>query len=304
MTPAEDRLSLALAYKSCRLFPVRPRVLDVVRANESVEPVASLKDFFRTELLPDGLSYFEYQYSVARDVLIPWLDPHLSLAGLAVGDFGGHQGGVLQGLREIARVDSGVGFVVDEASIRQSPFKPNSQFRLVPRDILDVDATRYRFDLILLRDVLEHTRNPVAILERARTSLTQGGRIFVSFPPYSFGGHQHEASNGIRFVPFIHYLPDALFFSLSRFRDTPYMSAKSTLADVRSVRQTRLTLSKAERAFDRAGLRIETQEFFLFRPEFHIRYGLSSWNIPLVHRVPVVREIATLGAYYLLAPKV
>jgi hypothetical protein len=58
------------------------------------------------------------------------------------------------------------------------------------------------------------------------------------------------------------------------------MSAEGTLAD----------------AFDRAGLHIETQQFFLFRPEFQVRYGLASWTVPLVHRVPVVREITTLGA--------
>jgi SAM-dependent methyltransferase len=268
--------------------------------------VASLKDFLRPEILPDGLSYFDYQYSIARNVLIPWLDPHVSLAGSAVGDFGCHQGGVLQGLREVAGIGSGIGFDMDEASIRRSPFEPNARFRLVLGDILEVDSAHYKFDLILLRDVLEHTRNPVAILEKARTCLTHRGRVFVSFPPYysPFGGHQHEMSNGIRFVPFIHYLPYVLSYSLSRCRETPYMSAESTRADIKSVRQTRLTLSKAERAFDRAGLRIEMQEFFLFRPEFRIRYGLSSWYIPLVHRVPIVREIATCGAYYLLAPKV
>jgi SAM-dependent methyltransferase len=268
--------------------------------------VASLKDFLRGELLPDGLSYFDYQYSIAQNVLTPWLDPHVSLAGSAVGDFGCHQGGVLQGLREVAGIGSGIGFDVDEASIRRSPFKPSTRFRLLPGDILDIDAERYKFDLILLRDVIEHTRNPVAILKKAQTCLTHGGCIFVSFPPYysPFGGHQHETSNGIRFVPFIHYLPDVLFYSLSRFRDTPYMSAAGTLADIKAVRQTRLTLAKAERAFDRAGLRIEGQEFFLFRPEFQIRYALSSWHIPLVHRVPIVREFVTCGAYYLLAPKI
>ena len=267
--------------------------------------MGSLRNFLRTELLPDGLSYFDYQYSVARDVLIPWLDPHVSLAGLAVGDFGCHQGGVLQGLREVAGIGSGIGFDVDEASIRRSPFEPNARFRLVLGDISEVDAAHYKFDLILLRDVLEHTRDPVAILEKARACLTQRGRVFVSFPPFysPFGGHQHEMSSGVRFLPFIHYLPDVLLYSLSRFRETPYMSAESTRADIKSVRQTRLTLSKAERVFDRAGLRIEMQEFFLFRPEFRIRYGLSSWQIPLVHRVPIVREIATLGAFYLLAPK-
>jgi SAM-dependent methyltransferase len=268
--------------------------------------VASLKDFLSRDLLPDGLSYFDYQYSIARDVLIPWLDPHLSLAGLAVGDFGCHQGGILQGLREIADVGSGIGFDVDEASIRRSPFEPDCRFHLVPRDILEVDAACHSFDLILLRDVIEHTPNPAAILAKARRCLRNGGHIFVSFPPYysPFGGHQHEAINAIRFVPFAHYLPDVLFYSLTRFRDTSYMSAESTLADVRSVRQTRLTLSKAERAFERAGLRIEAQERFLFRPEFHIRYGLASWHMPLVHRVPIVREIVTFGAYYLLTSKV
>jgi SAM-dependent methyltransferase len=264
--------------------------------------VASLKAFFRKELLPEGLSYFDYQYSVARDVVIPWLDPHICLGGLAVGDFGCHEGGVLQALREIPGVGSGTGFDVDEDSIRRSPLEQDSRFRLVLENILEVDATRYKFDLVLLRDVVEHTPNPVAILEKAKMCLGDGGHIFVSFPPYfsPFGGHQHEAGNGVRFVPFIHYLPDVLFYALTRCRDTPYMTAESTLADIRSVRQTRLTLSKAERAFDEAGLSIEKQEFFLFRPEFQVRYGLSSSSIPLIHRIPLVREVATLGVHYLL----
>jgi hypothetical protein len=82
------------------------------------------------------------------------------------------------------------------------------------------------------------------------------------------------------------------------------MSGESIRADIKCVRQTRLTLTKAERSFGWAGLYIETQELFLLRPEFNIRYALSSWHIPLVHRVPIVREVATLGAYYLLAPEV
>ena len=291
----------ALADQWRRLFRLFRRSLWSREISRSL-PVASLKDFFTTELLPEGLSYFDYQYSVARDVVIPWLDPHVSFAGLAVGDFGCHEGGVLQALREIAGIASGIGFDVDEDSVRRSAFEQDSRFRLVLGDILDVDAARYKFDLILLRDVIEHTPNPVAILEKAKTCLRDGGHIFVSFPPYysPFGGHQHEAGNGVRFVPFIHYVPDGLFYHLSRFRDTPYMSAESTLADIRSVRQTRLTLSKAERAFEEAGLRIETQEFFLFRPEFQVRYGLSSWSVPFIQRLPVVREVATLGAYFLL----
>lgn len=261
-----------------------------------------LLNLFSGNTLSGGLDYFDYELAVARNILVPWLQQRMTLQGIAVGDFGCHQGGILEGLRQFGGVQSGIGFDLDEASIRQSRFQVDERFHLEVGDVTQLDAERHRFDLILLRDVLEHIPDYAAVLEKARQCLKPQGRIFISFPPWfsPFGGHQQEATNWVRAIPFLHYLPTKSYLSLIETADTAYMSAESSRQDIESVCATRLTLARAESAFRQAGLTVQARELFLLRPEFRIRYGLPMLSGGPLGRVPVLREVLTMGAYYLL----
>ena len=53
------------------------------------------------------------------------------------------------------------------------------------------------------------------------------------------------------------------------------MTAEGARQDMLSIRRTGLTLSAAERAFERAGLEVVERELFLVRPEYMVRYGLE-----------------------------
>ncbi len=62
-----------------------------------------------------------------------------------------------------------------------------------------------------------------------------------------------------------------------------------------------LELSTFERIVASSGLGIAQRELYLLRPEFYHRYGVRPIRSPLLGRIPLLREITTMGAYYLLS---
>jgi len=248
------------------------------------------------------LTYFEYQRLVGREVLTPWLASRVRLDGLFVGDFGAHQGGMVDALRESELVQGAIGLELSQEVVASSPFVADDRFRLEVADVMSRDTGATEFGLVLLHDVLEHIPRYESALEAVADSLKEHGHAFVSFPPYyaAFGGHQQLARGRVRLVPFVHLLPAALFFRLARPDTKDYMSADGALADMVSVRQTRLTLSAAERAFVRTGFEIVDRELFLVRPEYTVRYGMKTRIVGALGRVPLVREALVNGGFYLL----
>ncbi|MGH3128342.1 MAG: class I SAM-dependent methyltransferase [Gaiellaceae bacterium] len=247
------------------------------------------------------LTYFDYQRRICAEVVIPWLESRVSLDGIRVGDFGAHHGGMVDALRESGKVASAVGLELRDDVVRSSPFAGDEHFRLEVADLMALSDDSYQFDLVLLHDVLEHLPDAQGALRRMARQVRPGGWIFVSFPPYysGFGGHQHLARSLARWVPFLHVLPREVFLRVARPADNEYMTAADSLEDMVSVRQARLTLRKAERAFHHAGLRVESRELFLIRPEYTVRYGLSTRSAGLLGQSPL-RELTVNGAFYLL----
>lgn len=254
----------------------------------------------RGHLLP-GLSYFEYQRVVCRDVVIPWLESRVALEGVSVGDFGAHHGGMVDALRESGLVGGAVGLELSEEVVASSPLAQDERFRLEVADLLHLETGR-AFDLVLLHDVLEHIPLYEAALVAIRRALTPDGAAFISFPPYysAFGGHQQYARGAARWAPFVHLLPASLYFRLARPGEQEYMTADGAREDMVSVRGTRLTLGDAERAFARSGFEVVARELFLVRPEHTVRYGLETRRAGVLGRLPVARELFVNGAFYLL----
>src|SRR5262249_47474024 len=148
-----------------------------------------------------------------------------------------------------------------------------------------------RFDLILIRDVLEHIPDHAGVLTKAAACLNPGGHVFISFPPYysPFGGHQQLGSNVSRLLPYLHFLPEKLFFAAVKLEDNEYMTARDSRSDLVSVRRTRLTLQKTEADIRRAGLRLAVRDTYLLRPEFGVRYGIPTLRCNPLGALPVLR---------------
>jgi len=161
------------------------------------------------------------------------------------------------------------------------------------------------FDLILLRDVVEHLEDLPKALRILTEHLAPGGQMLMVFPPYysPFGAHQQilprRKLGPIPYnkLPFIQLLPDAMFLRLVA-GDTAHHR------EVARLRGIRLTLKRFVDQTARCGLRISHKKLYLLRPTFKLRYGLPVVGASLLGEVPLLRELLITGAYYLLERQV
>jgi protein-L-isoaspartate O-methyltransferase len=171
-------------------------------------------------------------------------------------------------------------------------------------DVSDENSPVFRdgpFDIILLRDVVEHLPDLVAVLGILKRQLSSGGILFIVFPPYysPYGAHQQILPRRkigpvpVNKLPFIQLLPDRLFLSL-------IMGEGPACQEVRSLRDIRLTLKKFRAQAQAAGLTICKSKHYLFRPTFNLRYGLPVVGASVLGRVPLLNELIVTAGYYLL----
>ena len=182
--------------------------------------------------------------------------------------------------------------------------RDNLDLPVVQGDVNDRDSPVYRngpFDIILLRDVVEHLPDLVTALSILRDQLSSDGVLFIVFPPYysPYGAHQQILPRKkIGFVPvnklpYIQLLPDRLFL--------PLISGDGPAPrEVRSLRNIRLTLRKFEAKARAAGLIVRHRRHYLSRPTFALRYGLPVMGASILGRMPLLSELIVTAGYYLL----
>ena len=258
----------------------------------------------------DWESYYRrYQRALADEYLIPilaeWGVPLEGKALLEVGCGNGGCGAAFH--RRGCRV---VMMDIDERLVsvaRKFNSAEDVDADVYAGDVFDSAAGFYEhapFDLVMLRDVIEHLERPADALSIVRDKLAEEGRVFVVFPPYfsPFGGHQQILPRkrflGVPYnkLPFIQLLPKPLFLSIAAGGD-PASREVTRLAHVR------LTLRKFERAVAEAGLRIDRARRFLSRPSFALRYGVPVIDSSVFGRIPLLNELLVTAGYYLLAKR-
>ena len=103
-------------------------------------------------------------------------------------------------------------------SYRDHPRK--ERLTLIVSDIYDIEPSSLpRFDLVIMRDVLEHIHDHEKFIAHLYDFLKPGGGVFMAFPPFSmpFGGHQQMCDGLIaRYMPYYHLLPRKLYAALLR----------------------------------------------------------------------------------------
>ena len=73
------------------------------------------------------------------------------------------------------------------------------------------------------------------------------------------------------------------------------MSAKVLIVDDAPLFQAGMASALKDAGFEVVG-----RELFLIRPEYEVRYGMKARDARVLGRLPLVRETAVNGAFYLL----
>jgi cyclopropane fatty-acyl-phospholipid synthase-like methyltransferase len=164
----------------------------------------------------DRKRYFDIQTEVAASSILPivWTLPLTSPSKPRILDVGCGEGGVLVAFK---RWDCDcVGVDTDESRILNGRKWHN--IPLIHKDIFECTEEELggKFDLIILKDVIEHVGRKTTLLLYLSTLLNKKGKIFVAFPPWQmpFGGHQQMCSHWVCKLPYVHLLPRYIYETL------------------------------------------------------------------------------------------
>jgi SAM-dependent methyltransferase len=250
--------------------------------------------------------YRHYQYVLAERFLIPILrDWEIDPRGARVLEVGSGNGGCGAAFHGVGAAVTAL--EIDERLVavsRELNERQDIPIAVYAGDICDPDCPAFEngpFDIIMMRDVIEHIAEPRRVLENIGNNLSGGGAALIVFPPYysPFGGHQQivPAKRFLRIpynkLPFLQHLPGKVFSRIVNGND-------SQSREVRRLRGIRLTIGAFESAASAAGFRIRRRKWYLSRPTFTLRYGLPVIEASFLGRIPGVRELAVTAAYYLL----
>ncbi|OGE89300.1 MAG: hypothetical protein A2722_02815 [Candidatus Doudnabacteria bacterium RIFCSPHIGHO2_01_FULL_50_11] len=251
-------------------------------------------------------NFFEYQKDLVRATVLPFFrEYNIDLNGLRVADIGCGEGGMIAILRETFPQANLTGYDLSPKHIAKASLRNILNARFEVYDILEIP--RATFDFILFRDVLEYTQNVPRALGNLSALLAPNGTAFVTFPPYlsAYGGHQHIARGSwIKAIPYVHLLPDPIFYFLIRNRRPEEEGRDSFvegyLEDLRRIRATRVSISGFETNVSKAGFQTMHKGLYFIRPSIAFRYRLPVIKNRLFGRIPFLRELTTSGAEYLL----
>lgn len=155
------------------------------------------------------------------------------------------------------------------------------------------------FDLIVLKDVIEHVHEQEKLLFALKSYLKPNGYLFLGFPPWymPFGGHQQICkSKVLSRLPWIHLLPKKVYkFLLNKFGEDP--------AYLMDIKETGIGINKFEIICKDAGYSIVGKDHFLISPIYEYKFGMKPRRqFKFIKQIPYLRDFITTGVYYIIQP--
>jgi len=252
----------------------------------------------------DATHYWQMQYRCAQEYVIPFLENecHLELRGKNVLEIGCGEGGVIAAFYDHGCAAAGMD--IAEARLQKARERAGAdgkqryiQFACV--DILQPEQTaawQRQFDLIVMKDVIEHLPGHREALIHIAKLLKPRGYLFFSFPPWymPFGAHQQVFHSKLKIIPYTHLLPRVWFRALAqRFHEQ-----KAVIDELVNLYDSRLSLAALNKLLREVPYEVVVKKLYLTNPMYKYKFGLPPIEQPaLVAHLPVIRELITTVAY-------
>lgn len=250
---------------------------------------------------------YQQQVDNAREYVLPFIESAMAVtASTEVLDIGCGEGGVL--IPFLEKGCSVVGIELDEmksghARNLLAAFIADGKAEVVNQNIYDEAALERfsaRFDLIILKDVIEHIPDQERFIPYLKKFLKPGGQIFFGFPPWYMphGGHQQVCEGRVlSMLPWFHLLPTPLYRGLLKVAGEP----EGVIRDLLEVKSTGISIERFERIVKKSGYTIPLKRFYLINPIYEFKFGVKGreqWK--LVSAIPFIRNFLTTCVYYMV----
>lgn len=257
------------------------------------------------EFHADRKRYFDIQALNSAKYIVPFIESHFKPnAGCRVLEIGCGEGGVLKPFLEKGAICVGVEFDrlrVENGEHWLSEEIGKGLLSFVVKDIYDasVESLGGKFDLIILKDVIEHIHDQSRLLGRLKEFLNPQGIIFFGFPPWQmpFGGHQQLCKNVLSKVPYFHLLPTTLYKGvLKLFKEPAYV-----INDLLEIKETGISIERFEKIVKKNGYKTVAKISYLFNPIYEYKFNVKPRKQnPFISKIPLLRDLVTTCMYYII----
>lgn len=249
--------------------------------------------------------YFDEQVLTTRAHVLPYLRKTMKVTPITrVLEIGCGEGGNLVPFLEIGC--QGVGVDLNQAKIELgkeylADTLPKADVELIVQDIYDSSADRLgTFDLIILRDVIEHIHDQERFLTFVHKFLSPEGRIFFGFPPWRmpFGGHQQICDNVLLSkLPWFHLLPVPLYKGVLKVAG----ETDGRIEDLLEIKETGISIARFVEIIERSGFQFEQKDLWFINPNYEIKFGLTPRALPAaIGGIPWVKDFFATCCYALV----
>jgi len=251
---------------------------------------------------------FDQQVDNSQEFLLPFIEESIKIQpGIKVLEIGCGEGGVLKPF--IKKGAWCLGVDLSESRIRRAqqflePEVLSGHVEFIAQNVYEEDfRSKYegKFDLILLKDTIEHIPEQAKFIPYLKQFLTKNGKIFFGFPPWymPFGGHQQICkSKVLGFLPYYHLLPRPLYKGILQLFGEP----KPVLDELMDIKSTGISIERFERIIQKNGFFIQKERFYLFNPIYKYKFGITprlqaSW----LKNIPYLRNYLTTAVWYIIS---
>lgn len=240
--------------------------------------------------------HFTEQRQFAEKFLVPYLETHIpEFRKKRVLEVGCAEGGFLDYLYHSGMMCMGIELESNRVATAK---KMNRELSVRQGDITDESLLQQindRFDIVVMRDVIEHIPDKEKALGVVWHFLKPGGYLFSTFPPRfsPFAGHQQHARSFLRYTPYVSLFPEFFWYWLGRRLGESEKFLGSAMRNYR----VGLSIGHFRQIYRKLGFRPVVQDHYLLRPVFKYRFGTPILKFP---HIPILQEVLTTGCEYLL----
>ncbi len=254
----------------------------------------------------DRLLYFREQVFTTLRHVIPALKQFGTVgSGTRILEIGCGEGGNLKPFLDIGCRVTGIDLASNKIELARSFFSDHpgrDNLALICEDIYNLPSPEQKFDIVLMRDVIEHIHDQEKFMRFVHQFMHNQSLFFLAFPPWQnpFGGHQQVCKNRIiAAFPYIHLLPVPVYRTLLRLAGENPLTVENLL----EVKETGLSAERFEKYIRASAYKVLKRQFFLINPNYEGKFGLKPVRqCRLIARIPVLRNFLSTSVCYILTP--
>lgn len=225
--------------------------------------------------------HFFEQINYTKNYLLKYLQSNIDgfNKGMKILEIGCAEGGSVFELRNQGYICDGIEIEETRVEIAKKYIKDTS--KIIVGDITKNLNLNEKYDIIIMRDVIEHLSEKEKALSNIYDLLNNGGILFLTFPlKYSpYAGHNQTSKNWVKYFWYITLFPK-LFIKIA--------TTKQDYREITYLKDCALSFFRLKQII-KGKWNIMRTDFFLSRPIYNIRFG---WKIIKCPNIPFIREFS------------